>query len=176
LPIAEAIGEGDIGWWARDGEQVDWALCCLARKLVAEGAVEDYCRLVDQDAEEKLDLMTRIMTPRAWINGYVFDSLPEALARVMGVNVLVVSRSPAPNYHCREHLFLGDEDSPEEFQIRVLSYNNHYFWWRPPGAGILRDKVCIQEKYKIKVEEQARKKRKRDRAEEMKRTKKRKKK
>jgi hypothetical protein len=60
--IAQAIGEGDIGWWARDDQQVDWALCCLARNLVAEGAIMDFCRLVDHDAEQKLDLMTRIMT------------------------------------------------------------------------------------------------------------------
>ena len=39
---------------------------------------------------------------------------------------------------------MGAKDSTE-FQIRVLSYNDHYFWWRPPGAGVLRDNVCIQQ-------------------------------
>ena len=47
--IYQAIGEGDIGWWARDDGKVDWALCCLARNLVAEVAVEKYLMVREED-------------------------------------------------------------------------------------------------------------------------------
>jgi hypothetical protein len=149
--ISKAIGEGDIGWWARDDGKVDWALCCLARNLAAEVAVEKYLMVREEDPgpEEKLDLMTRFMTPRAWNDGDdgdgdIFDGLAGALSQVMVVNVLIVSRSEKPPYASWATQCLGAKDSTE-FHIRVLSYNDHYFWWRPPGAGVLRDNVCIQQ-------------------------------
>jgi hypothetical protein len=74
----------------------------------------------------------------------------------MGFNVLVVSLASKSSSSYTTPC-LGDKDSTE-FQIRVLSYDNHYFLWRPPWAGSLCDKVCIQEKEQLKVVEQARKK------------------
>jgi hypothetical protein len=156
--ISLAIEEGDIGWWGREGEQVDWALCCLARNLVAEEAVNLWCGQEEADMAITLDLKMRIMTPRAYADADVFDYLPAALARVMEVNVLVVSRSATAPYTCYSDDYLGDKDSTE-FQIRVLTYDNHYFLWRPPWAESLCDKVCIQEKEKRQVVERARKKR-----------------
>jgi hypothetical protein len=158
--IYQAIGEGDIGWWARDDGKVDWALCCLARNLAAEVAVEKYLMVREQDPgpEETLDLMTRFMTPRAWTDGDdgdgdMFDCLAGALSQVMVINVLIVSRSEKPPYACWATQCLGAKDSTE-FQIRVLSYGDHYFWWRPSGAGVLRDSVCIQQ---VKEREEERK-------------------
>jgi hypothetical protein len=93
--IAQAIDEGDIGWWARDGKEVDWALCCLARNLAAEVAVGHHVEAQGAEGEEaegEEDLMSRIMTPRAW-NEEVFEAMAGALSQVMGVNILIVSRS-----------------------------------------------------------------------------------
>jgi hypothetical protein len=35
--IAQAIAEGDIGWWARGGQEVDWALHVLLRTQLGCG-------------------------------------------------------------------------------------------------------------------------------------------
>jgi hypothetical protein len=130
--IAQAIGEGDIGWWARDGQQVDWALCCLARNLVAEKAVMDFLEHFE-DADHDATCL-EIMTPRAWNGaGLVFDYLAPALARVMGFNVLVVSLASKSSSSYTTPC-LGDTQGSTEFQIRVLSYNNHYFLWRQPAT------------------------------------------
>jgi hypothetical protein len=118
----------------------------------------------DLGPEEKLDLMTRIMTPRAWNDGDdglgdIFECLAGALSQVMVVNVLIVSRSEKTPYTCWATQCLGAKDSTE-FQIRVLSYDSHYFWWRPPGTGVLRDNVCILQQNSRKEREEKKRKRK----------------
>jgi hypothetical protein len=47
-----------------------------------------------------------------------------------------------------------------------LSYNNHYFWWRPSGARVLRDNVFMGEVQARKGKEQAKKKRKKEQKEQ----------
>ena len=140
--IAEAIEEGDIGWWGRGGQEMDWALCCLARNLAAEVAVTLHMdTLVGAEGEE--NFMSLVMTPRAW-NEDVFDSMAGALSQVMEINVLIVRRAGKSPYTFWPAQCEFDKDSTE-FQIRVLSYNNHYFWWRPTGARVFRDNVFIKD-------------------------------
>jgi hypothetical protein len=141
--------------------------------LAAEVAVEHHIEVRTLGgAEGEEDLMSRIMTPRAW-NEDVFEAMAGALSQVMGVNILIVSRSEKAPYTCWSTQCLGDQDSTE-FQIRVLSYSNHYFWWRPSGARVFRDNVFIQQKDARSRKEQEKKRKRKERVDQNKKKKKKK--
>jgi hypothetical protein len=53
-----------------------------------------------------------------------------------------------------------------------LSYNNHYFWWRPSGARVFRDNVFIQQKYERSRREQEKKRKRKERQDQKKKKKK----
>ena len=86
----------------------------------------------------------------------------------MEINVLIVRRNEKAPHTCWPTQCLGDKGSPEDFQIRVLSYNNHYFWWRPSGARVFCDKVFIKDKGENDIKDQERKRRKKDKKDQQK--------
>jgi hypothetical protein len=53
-----------------------------------------------------------------------------------------------------------------------LSYNNHYFWWRPSGARVFRDNVFIQQKDERSRKEQEKKRKRKERKDQKKKKKK----